>query len=245
MNEDLSSIIEHALMYASPLPVTTAAGNLETSGERDVSCISHGEHSPYSSTFPTFSQLNNVQAFETVPTNNVAADNLNSQNKLAESVIEKYIEDTLQFSAAEDISDTIQDLDSEYSSVNDNSLSVLTNQPQSQSMTTSDSVLPVQTDTCITHDSLPNRPDVTVLPPEAYKDNESVQERSSSPSIDLSASGDTQKQKKKRNREKNPGPRPEPHLPSCSICNEKSTGFHYGANTCEACKVKMSALKWS
>ena len=26
-------------------------------------------------------------------------------------------------------------------------------------------------------------------------------------------------------------------LPPCRICGEKASGFHYGANTCEACKV--------
>jgi len=29
----------------------------------------------------------------------------------------------------------------------------------------------------------------------------------------------------------------EPMLPPCRICSEKASGFHYGANTCEACKV--------
>jgi hypothetical protein len=28
-----------------------------------------------------------------------------------------------------------------------------------------------------------------------------------------------------------------PILPPCRICGEKASGFHYGANTCEACKV--------
>lgn len=26
-------------------------------------------------------------------------------------------------------------------------------------------------------------------------------------------------------------------LPPCRICGEKASGFHYGVNTCEACKV--------
>lgn len=30
----------------------------------------------------------------------------------------------------------------------------------------------------------------------------------------------------------------EPMLPPCRICSEKASGFHYGANTCEACKVR-------
>ncbi len=29
----------------------------------------------------------------------------------------------------------------------------------------------------------------------------------------------------------------EPVLPPCEVCGEKSSGYHYGANTCEACKV--------
>ena len=29
----------------------------------------------------------------------------------------------------------------------------------------------------------------------------------------------------------------EPILPPCEVCEEKSSGYHYGANTCEACKV--------
>ena len=27
-------------------------------------------------------------------------------------------------------------------------------------------------------------------------------------------------------------------LPPCRVCGDKASGFHYGANTCEACKVK-------
>ncbi|KAJ8299365.1 hypothetical protein KUTeg_023425 [Tegillarca granosa] len=27
-----------------------------------------------------------------------------------------------------------------------------------------------------------------------------------------------------------------PHLPPCRVCGEKASGFHYGVNTCEACK---------
>ena len=46
------------------------------------------------------------------------------------------------------------------------------------------------------------------------------------------------KVKRRRRREKNPDPTPcAPVLPPCRICDEKSSGFHYGANTCEACKV--------
>lgn len=29
-------------------------------------------------------------------------------------------------------------------------------------------------------------------------------------------------------------------LPPCRICGDKASGFHYGANTCEACKVVFS-----
>ena len=31
-------------------------------------------------------------------------------------------------------------------------------------------------------------------------------------------------------------------LPPCEICGSKSSGFHYGANTCEACKVQSLSL---
>ncbi|KAL4218153.1 hypothetical protein ACF0H5_022889 [Mactra antiquata] len=50
------------------------------------------------------------------------------------------------------------------------------------------------------------------------------------------ASGVKPKIKRKRRREKNPEPPPDPILPPCSVCDEKSSGYHYGANTCEACK---------
>ena len=33
-----------------------------------------------------------------------------------------------------------------------------------------------------------------------------------------------------------------PMLPPCEVCGGKATGFHYGANTCEACKVRESTL---
>jgi hypothetical protein len=35
-----------------------------------------------------------------------------------------------------------------------------------------------------------------------------------------------------------------PLLPPCRICGEKASGFHYGANTCEACKVSSESDVW-
>ena len=32
---------------------------------------------------------------------------------------------------------------------------------------------------------------------------------------------------------------PTPLLPPCRVCGEKASGFHYGVNTCEACKVPI------
>lgn len=43
-----------------------------------------------------------------------------------------------------------------------------------------------------------------------------------------------------------PLPAVTPLLPPCRVCGEKASGFHYGANTCEACKVRKSLhVKWS
>lgn len=36
---------------------------------------------------------------------------------------------------------------------------------------------------------------------------------------------------------------PEHPLPPCRICGDRASGFHYGANTCEACKVRLLFLK--
>ncbi len=33
----------------------------------------------------------------------------------------------------------------------------------------------------------------------------------------------------------------DPFLPPCRVCGEKASGFHYGVNTCEACKVRVRA----
>ena len=33
-----------------------------------------------------------------------------------------------------------------------------------------------------------------------------------------------------------------PLLPPCRVCGEKASGFHYGVNTCEACKVRYFDL---
>ena len=32
-------------------------------------------------------------------------------------------------------------------------------------------------------------------------------------------------------------------LPPCRICSEKASGFHYGVNTCEACKVVIEVFQ--
>lgn len=36
-------------------------------------------------------------------------------------------------------------------------------------------------------------------------------------------------------------PKPSHVLPPCRVCGDKASGFHYGANTCEACKVNNRA----
>nr|QGX48191.1 PPAR_2 [Sinonovacula constricta] len=53
---------------------------------------------------------------------------------------------------------------------------------------------------------------------------------------DSSLEGVKLKQKRKRKREKLVVSPPPIILPPCRICDDKSSGFHYGANTCEACK---------
>ncbi|XP_052763256.1 nuclear receptor ROR-beta-like isoform X2 [Mya arenaria] len=45
------------------------------------------------------------------------------------------------------------------------------------------------------------------------------------------------REKKRRRREKNPDPPPEAILPPCKVCGDKSSGYHYGTNTCEPCKA--------
>ena len=37
-----------------------------------------------------------------------------------------------------------------------------------------------------------------------------------------------------------PPPQGQCQLPPCRVCGEKASGFHYGANTCEACKVNIT-----
>lgn len=37
---------------------------------------------------------------------------------------------------------------------------------------------------------------------------------------------------------KDPGPK-STYLPPCRVCGDNASGFHYGANTCEACKVRF------
>ena len=34
----------------------------------------------------------------------------------------------------------------------------------------------------------------------------------------------------------------DPYLPPCRVCGEKASGFHYGVNTCEACKVRILVM---
>ena len=54
-----------------------------------------------------------------------------------------------------------------------------------------------------------------------------------------SSSGTGPKVKRKRRRERMENPCPmDVVLPPCRICDEKSSGLHYGVNSCEACKVR-------
>ena len=59
---------------------------------------------------------------------------------------------------------------------------------------------------------------------------------------DVTSKTEEKPAKRKRNRRK-PDPDEPPLappvtvLPPCAVCGSKSSGFHYGANTCEACKV--------
>ena len=48
------------------------------------------------------------------------------------------------------------------------------------------------------------------------------------------------KRKRKRGKIQPPLPPPDVVLPQCLVCGSNSSGFHYGANTCEACKVIKS-----
>lgn len=34
----------------------------------------------------------------------------------------------------------------------------------------------------------------------------------------------------------------QPMLPPCRVCGERASGFHYGVNTCEACKVSYLVI---
>jgi hypothetical protein len=47
------------------------------------------------------------------------------------------------------------------------------------------------------------------------------------------------KKKQKQHKTNAGSTAPQPMLPPCRICGEKASGFHYGANTCEACKVQV------
>jgi Zinc finger, C4 type (two domains) len=65
----------------------------------------------------------------------------------------------------------------------------------------------------------------------------SADEESESDSSHDVPSPKKRQKKKSIDADKKPSTVPEPMLPPCRICPEKASGFHYGANTCEACKV--------
>lgn len=67
-------------------------------------------------------------------------------------------------------------------------------------------------------------------------ENEAKLNADSTTTVFVETDGVRPKVKRRRRREKNPDPPQPTVLPPCDICNDKSSGYHYGANTCEACK---------
>ncbi|XP_045180934.2 nuclear receptor ROR-beta-like [Mercenaria mercenaria] len=213
MDDDLSSVIEHALQYASPLPVleVTSTDNPSTAIQQDNSDTAN------------ILQLNNDI------TKNNGTDNVDASSENSATC------DTLLYGHRVTIDTTGND------GSNGGILNLLPvtleRQHDRNEIDNSVNVGQLNIDLYATqHEPVQN---VTVSINSRPVPEHTVSSSFSPSSCSLqveSPSNVIPKVKKTRKRVKNPDPPPEPILPPCSICDEKSSGYHYGANTCEACK---------
>ncbi|XP_060590429.1 vitamin D3 receptor-like isoform X2 [Ruditapes philippinarum] len=239
MNEDLSSVIEQALLFALPLPVPECAEtcNLDSvkgapgtvsfnNNNNNVTC----RHSPLPGSYNN--QKTGI-AYTEVENNDsatcLAMETIDGLYSVPYINTDPFAEDKDRYTKKrrETLFDFGSfDLDNEEVKRNCASFCDVPYEVPSDIAETGESQKEL-VQKCVP--SMLTTPEQTVCSLVLPDSSKSLNEAENPGSVAI-------KVKKKRKREKNPGPYPDPILPPCVICNEKASGFHYGANTCEACK---------
>lgn len=222
MDEEWSSVVEQALQYASPLPVLEVTSTDTSGTETSHACIS-------AVTMPHFNSFRNVQQNSSMlETHNNLNDSGDLQHNSATSLHPHSIGNDVisKDNNSNRCTQTFLDL-----------VSVTEGKDHYDDVITSNNLPTDQTGTISHHtgstiststnnDEAPSSTTTGTVPNTSSMCEPSIEsERNSEPKV-----------KKTRKRVRNPDPPPEPILPPCSVCDEKSSGYHYGANTCEACK---------
>ena len=227
MDEEWSSVVEQALQYASPLPVLEVRSDDTTSGTETPRDRVDTESAPATSTtnpvpvnstasdtYPEFSNISHSASnVETLHYPQEVSKDLNSAGSNSVGHSRSFL----------DLVSTTVSVDKDHCENNDGSKSSTSGQNDTISYCINSSIS--------TQSSVVSSHVITM--------SESVSKDAcnSNSSAEKDVNSTEPKAKKTRKRVKHPDPPPEPILPPCSVCDEKSSGYHYGANTCEACKV--------
>lgn len=245
MNEDLSSLLEQALQYASPLPVSEATVSIETDTPEPEACprmSSTGEENddPGLNLSCNISAQNCTQSDIsdlTVSQNSGTTTVLMDTSEFAIFSDGSYENQNVSFNTLECVEEIIESRSKVVNDMKDTEvinmdvLSKDSNLSQSRAFAT---LTDIEADS--TSSLISDIHDITDACLRFENGGDALYTTSVENTVNTEGDDVKPKIKRRRRREKNPDPPPEPVLPPCSICEDKSSGYHYGANTCEACK---------